>query len=86
MRNSLIDEKLYGNCMSCCTPQVILGVVRVARSKVESVREVSGRVREALQHLPAERLILAPDCGLGMLPTHTASQKLAVLAEVAGQF
>ena len=45
-----------------------------------------GRVTEALKHIPPERLILAPDCGLGMLPPDIIRQKLAVIREVASQF
>ena len=45
-----------------------------------------GRVTEALKHIPKERLILAPDCGLGMLPPPVIRQKLAVIREVASQF
>ena len=50
------------------------------------VTQVLGRVTEALKHIPKERLILAPDCGLGMLPPPVIRQKLAVIREVASQF
>ena len=50
------------------------------------ITQVLGRVTEALKHIPAERLILAPDCGLGMLPPDIIRQKLAVIREVASQF
>ena len=45
-----------------------------------------GRVTEALKHISPERLILAPDCGLGMLPPLVIRQKLAVIREVATHF
>ena len=51
-----------------------------------SPHQVLGRVTEALKHIPPERLILAPDCGLGMLPPDIIRQKLAVMREVASQF
>ena len=51
-----------------------------------SPHQVLGRVTEALKHIPKERLILAPDCGLGMLPPPVIRQKLAVIREVASQF
>ena len=66
--------------------KVILGAVTVARTKVETEEEVVGRVREALNFIPAERLILAPDCGLGMLPVNIIKQKLQVMVNVAKQF
>jgi len=66
--------------------KVILGSVTVARSKVESEEEVKERISEALKHIRPERLILAPDCGLGMLPTNIIKDKLAVMKAVAEQF
>jgi 5-methyltetrahydropteroyltriglutamate--homocysteine methyltransferase len=32
---------------------------------VESPAEVADTVREALKHIPAERLVLSSDCGMG---------------------
>jgi 5-methyltetrahydropteroyltriglutamate--homocysteine methyltransferase len=62
---------------------VILGVVAVARSRVETVEEVRGRLQAALRHLPAERLVAAPDCGLGFLGRDLAMRKLRVMCEAA---
>ena len=66
--------------------QVILGSVAVARTRVESPECVRARVTEALRHIEAERLILAPDCGLGMLSPDIIRQKLRVIREVANEF
>ena len=66
--------------------QVILGSVAVARTRVESPDCVRARVTEALRHIEAERLILAPDCGLGMLSPDIIRQKLRVIREVANEF
>lgn len=62
---------------------VIFGVIAIARSRVESVEEVRDRLKAALKHLPAERLVAAPDCGLGHLGRDLAMQKLWVLCEAA---
>lgn len=62
---------------------VIFGVIAIARSRVETVEEVRERLQAALQHLPAERLVAAPDCGLGHLGRNLAMQKLKVLSEAA---
>ena len=43
---------------------IILGVVTIANSRVETVDEIKERVTSVLRHIPAERLVLAPDCGL----------------------
>ena len=66
--------------------KVIMGAVTVARTEVETEEEVVSKVREALKFIPAERLILAPDCGLGMLPLNIIQQKLQVMVKVAKQF
>ncbi|MGF1630783.1 MAG: hypothetical protein ACFCUT_15015 [Kiloniellaceae bacterium] len=62
---------------------VILGVIAIARSRVETVNEVRERLKAALKHLPPERLIAAPDCGLGHLGRDLAMRKLKVLSEAA---
>ena len=55
---------------------VVLGVVAIARSRIETTAEVSARLMNALQHIDKERLIAAPDCGLMMLDRATAMKKL----------
>ena len=62
---------------------IILGVVTIATSRVETVDEIKERVTSVLHHIPAERLILAPDCGLGYLPKGILKQKLQNLVEAA---
>ena len=62
---------------------VIFGVVAIARSRVETVAEVRERLQAALRHLPPERLIAGPDCGLGHLGRDLAMKKLRVLSEAA---
>lgn len=62
---------------------VILGVVAIARSRVESVAQIEARGKAALQHIDSERLMLAPDCGLGMLSRAVAVAKLTHLVQAA---
>ena len=50
---------------------------------VESADEVAARVRRALPYVPAERLVLAPDCGMKYLPRPSAAGKLAAMTEAA---
>ncbi|MGB0627262.1 MAG: 5-methyltetrahydropteroyltriglutamate--homocysteine methyltransferase, partial [Alphaproteobacteria bacterium] len=50
--------------------------------KVESAEEVAARIRAALAHVPAERLIVAPDCGMKYLSREAAIGKLRAM--VAG--
>ena len=62
---------------------VIFGSFAVADSRVESVDQIRERLRLALNHIDAERLIAAPDCGLGLLGRDLAMQKLKAMCEAA---
>ncbi len=62
---------------------VILGVVAIARSRVETVEEIHNRLQQALNHIDADRLMAAPDCGLGMLPRDIAIAKMRNLSAAA---
>ncbi len=62
---------------------VILGVVAVAKSRVEPVEEIRARLAAALDHIDAERLIAAPDCGLGLLGRELTLEKLNNLCQAA---
>jgi len=62
---------------------VILGLVAIARTHVESVEGIRTRLQEAMLHIDRERLVAGPDCGLGMLDLATATSKLANLSAAA---
>ena len=62
---------------------VILGVIAIARSRVESAEEIAARLKEALNHIDAKRLMVAPDCGLGMLNRETVLAKLENMVTAA---
>ncbi len=62
---------------------IIFGVVAIARSRIETIEEVRARLTAALDHIDADRLIAAPDCGLGYLTRNMARQKLAAMCEAA---
>jgi len=62
---------------------VILGVVDLSDdAPVETAETVAARIRNALQHVPAERLVIAPDCGMKYLSREIAYAKLEAM--VAG--
>jgi 5-methyltetrahydropteroyltriglutamate--homocysteine methyltransferase len=65
------------------TTSVILGVVAIAKSRVEPVEEIRERLKAALEHIDAARLIAAPDCGLGLLGRDLTLQKLSNLGAAA---
>jgi 5-methyltetrahydropteroyltriglutamate--homocysteine methyltransferase len=58
---------------------VVLGVLDLGDPEVESADTVAGRIRAALAHVPKERLIPAPDCGMKYLPRERAFAKLSAL-------
>jgi 5-methyltetrahydropteroyltriglutamate--homocysteine methyltransferase len=62
---------------------VLLGVIAIARSRVEEVDEVRARLEAALDHIDRHRLVAAPDCGLGFLGRDLARRKLRALSEAA---
>jgi 5-methyltetrahydropteroyltriglutamate--homocysteine methyltransferase len=62
---------------------VMLGVLDLGDPAVETPETVAGRIRSALEHVPAERLVVAPDCGMKYLPRKTAFAKLRAMVEAA---
>jgi 5-methyltetrahydropteroyltriglutamate--homocysteine methyltransferase len=62
---------------------IVLGVISLGDPRAEAPETVAGRIRLALNHLPAERIIPAPDCGMKYVPRQTAFAKLKALAEGA---
>ena len=63
--------------------EIAVGVVDVKAFHVETPEEIAGRVRMALQHIPAERLWLVPDCGLWETPRWVGVSKLRSMVEAA---
>jgi 5-methyltetrahydropteroyltriglutamate--homocysteine methyltransferase len=61
----------------------MLGVIAIAKSRIEPVEEISDRLRNALEHIDSDRLISAPDCGLGFLSRDLALAKLANMVTAA---
>jgi 5-methyltetrahydropteroyltriglutamate--homocysteine methyltransferase len=58
---------------------IVLGALDLGDPAVESAETVAGRIRAALAHVPAERLVVAPDCGMKYLPRDRALAKLQAL-------
>jgi 5-methyltetrahydropteroyltriglutamate--homocysteine methyltransferase len=62
---------------------ILLGVIDLGSTQVETAEQVAARLRLGLAHVPAERLVAAPDCGMKYLPRDRAFGKLRALAEGA---
>jgi 5-methyltetrahydropteroyltriglutamate--homocysteine methyltransferase len=66
--------------------KLIVGVIDLAdESPVEDVDTVVARIKQALKFVDADRLILAPDCGMKYLPRDKAFGKLSVLAKASAR-
>jgi 5-methyltetrahydropteroyltriglutamate--homocysteine methyltransferase len=63
--------------------QVAVGVIDVKSYFPETAAEVADRLRRALQFIPAERLVVAPDCGFNHTPRHSCVAKLQAMVEGA---
>jgi 5-methyltetrahydropteroyltriglutamate--homocysteine methyltransferase len=62
---------------------IILGVIDLADMNVETPPTVAERIRRALAHVPANRVVVAPDCGMKYLPRPVAFAKMQAMAEGA---
>jgi 5-methyltetrahydropteroyltriglutamate--homocysteine methyltransferase len=62
---------------------IILGVLDLSDMAVETPETVAARIRRALPHVPAERIVVAPDCGLKYLPREVAFGKMQAMVEGA---
>ena len=72
-----------GTLSALAHKQVLLGVIDMGRAEPETAEEVATRIRAGLRHIPADKLIPAPDCGMKFLPRGVAFAKLRALAEGA---
>ena len=61
---------------------IILGVLDLSDMTVETPEKVAERIRKALPYVPAEKIVVAPDCGLKYLPREVAFGKMKAM--VAG--
>lgn len=62
---------------------ILLGVLDLSSNEVESVETLKARVRRGLEHVPAERIVLAPDCGMKYLSREAAFGKLSAMVQAA---
>jgi len=63
--------------------RVHVGVIDLRDTAIETPQHVAGRIRSALEHLPPERIVVAPDCGMKYLSPEVARGKLGSM--VAGR-
>jgi 5-methyltetrahydropteroyltriglutamate--homocysteine methyltransferase len=73
----------FGVLEALAPKNVMLGVLDLSDLTVETPETVAARIRKGLEHVPAERLIPAPDCGMKYLPRDVAFGKLQALSQGA---
>ena len=82
-----IEDKPYCNDLNLLEKfqhkTVIFGSLAVASRRLETTEEVVERLKAAFNHIDRDRLVVAPDCGLGLLPTQLAEDKLRVMCKAA---
>ncbi len=62
---------------------IILGVLDLSDMTIEHPETVAKRIRRALPYVPADKIVIAPDCGLKYLPRDVAYGKMCAMVEGA---
>jgi len=62
---------------------IILGTLDLSDTTVEQPETVAARIRRALPYVSADRIVVAPDCGLKYLPRDVAFGKMCAMVEGA---
>jgi len=62
---------------------IVLGVLNLRDGEVEDPGAIAERIGEALGHVPVEKLVVAPDCGMKYLPRPVAYRKMEAMARAA---
>ena len=70
-----------GQLADLASKTVLVGMLDLADPQPETAEVVAHRIHAALAHVPAERLVPAPDCGMKYLPRSVAFAKLRALSE-----
>ena len=65
--------------------EILLGVIDLSTHEIETPELICKRTRRALEYVDAERIILAPDCGMKYLPRDAAYGKLRSMCDAARQ-
>jgi len=62
---------------------VAVGVIDVKSYYIETPEDVAERVRKILPYVPAEKLAIAPDCGMSQTARWATRQKLKAMCDGA---
>ncbi|MDQ2954259.1 MAG: 5-methyltetrahydropteroyltriglutamate--homocysteine methyltransferase, partial [Pseudomonadota bacterium] len=75
-----LDQKVLRELPS---KTIILGVIDLSDMNVETPQIVAARIRAAFAHVPPERIVVAPDCGMKYLPRDVAFGKMQAMVQGA---
>jgi 5-methyltetrahydropteroyltriglutamate--homocysteine methyltransferase len=70
----------YSSLDALVTKKILLGVIDLGDMTVETPQTVAARIEAALPYVPAENIIVAPDCGMKYLPREVAEGKMRAMA------
>lgn len=62
---------------------VAVGVIDVKSYYIETVEDVQERIAKCLKYVPAEKLAIAPDCGMSQMARWATKQKIANMCAAA---
>lgn len=62
---------------------IMVGVLDLSDMTVETPEIIAARIRRALPHVDADKVVVAPDCGLKYLPRDVAFGKMKAMADGA---
>ncbi|MBN1857135.1 MAG: hypothetical protein JW846_09315 [Dehalococcoidia bacterium] len=77
------DDVLQSDLLKNSPKMLGLGCIDTKSPKVESREDVVALIQKAKQHIPMDRMIIHPDCGLRLMPHDAAFQKLSVMVAAA---
>jgi 5-methyltetrahydropteroyltriglutamate--homocysteine methyltransferase len=63
------------------TKTIMYGVIDLNDNTIETPEIVAERIRGALKYVPAERLMIAPDCGMKYHSREVAFAKLKAMVD-----
>jgi 5-methyltetrahydropteroyltriglutamate--homocysteine methyltransferase len=64
---------------------VAVGVIDVKSYYIETVEDIKERIEKCLKYVPAEKLAIAPDCGMSQTARWATKQKIANMCAAAKQ-
>src|SRR6185369_13373940 len=77
------QSKLDCSTLAALSKIIVLGVIDMSDTSVETPETVAARIRRALPYVPPERMMIAPDCGMKYLSREVAFGKLRAMVDGA---